>query len=378
MPHSPPKNIMLISYDDRFVFFHIPRCAGSTVHGHLEKHLKRNRKRHKIFWHKQEKRGREVDTAHLTCRKQLVTWWGHFTNVDRDLSSYYKFTFVRNPYDRCVSSYNWQWERKRFPPEKPFSAFLEVMQANQDRWEERKYVHFFPGTLFTHNHDGSQYVDFIGKQENLHTDLAEVLRWYRIPQHDLQDKNVRMRAGAGRGQNTMDESRYLKHHTPRTIAIINELYKDDFKRFGYEVISPTDARVANNREWYGRDQPPPSPPKHLARAPAPAPASAPAPAGDAPKSVKPQGVLQPELQETRGRGRGAEVRAGADAGREEGEEVEEGEMKAATEAEAEAETGSKERRGGNGSSSGGGRGNNSDSEAGDGDGRQQKRQRLEE
>jgi hypothetical protein len=77
-------------------------------------------------------------------------------------SSYFKFCFERNPYDRAISRYYWKTRERPDPP--PISAFF--------RGAERRRISNWP----TYTIDDRIAVDFVGRFENLAGDLAQALR----------------------------------------------------------------------------------------------------------------------------------------------------------------------------------------------------------
>tara|TARA_R100000008_G_C3504305_1_gene125322 strand:- start:49 stop:717 length:669 start_codon:yes stop_codon:yes gene_type:complete len=125
--------------------------------------------------------------------EEFDKWWDNLT--DEKLDDYFKFAFVRNPYDRLVSAFNHIIMEetltklyKYWPIIKPndvlqptniefyqlfmlFSLFtkrgLQSYNINDDS------VHWMP----QNNHvemDGYQIVDFVGKYENLEVDWKYV------------------------------------------------------------------------------------------------------------------------------------------------------------------------------------------------------------
>ena len=127
-------------------------------------------------------------------------WWDNLT--DRELENYFKFTFVRNPFDRLVSAFshiivegtindyhkNIQLIEVGIPTDRivnetghlevtfdhvylMFGLFIKRLIQHYDINDDS--VHWMPQHIFTEC-DGTPIVDFIGKYENLDEDWRYV------------------------------------------------------------------------------------------------------------------------------------------------------------------------------------------------------------
>jgi hypothetical protein len=144
-----------------------------------------------------------------------------------------KFSFVRNPYTRILSCYldkiAGHPDLKRaylpklgLPPDGEFSfrEFLELVGRQQPR---EMNVHWAPQS-FLLSSDKVGY-DFLGRVERLETDLARVL-----DMRDLPAPPVSRRA---RSHATGAHKRLSDFYGPEEIALVREIYAEDFTRFGY-------------------------------------------------------------------------------------------------------------------------------------------------
>ena len=89
---------MIISDEHSFVFVHIPKCGGTSVHTFLHpfdsrKGMFRNRLEHHLTLGK-------LDYVHIP----LFVLREHFPDEFNAIKNYWSFTIVRNPFDRFASS----------------------------------------------------------------------------------------------------------------------------------------------------------------------------------------------------------------------------------------------------------------------------------
>jgi hypothetical protein len=95
---------------------------------------------------------------------------------------YYKFTFVRNPWDRLFSGYNFLKEGGMNSLDKNFSAtVLKDFDTFEDfvmKWcsEENinSWVHFIPQYKYIYDKNENLVVDFVGRFENFNDDFEKV------------------------------------------------------------------------------------------------------------------------------------------------------------------------------------------------------------
>ena len=203
---------MLVSDSRKLVFVHIQKTGGVTVNNLLREHIP---DMHSILA-RHEFASRGVD--------ELDTW-----------DEYFKFAFVRNPWDRLVSWYVMVTtvqrpgnELGRYVHDKS-STFEEFIHNCTDEIEIRKGVCY----SFTYNQldyvtdeEGNLLVDFIGRLESFDEDVREVFRRIGV---DL-DKISR--------DNRSDHRHYSTYYTPETEMIIRDRFKRDIEYFGYEFEWP--------------------------------------------------------------------------------------------------------------------------------------------
>lgn len=89
---------MIVSDSHRFVFIHNPKVAGMTIRTALMDYETRN---NRFFeWQRVGHHKVQIDMAHITLQ-QLRRY---FPAVVDQVAPYYKFGFVRHPYDRFFSA----------------------------------------------------------------------------------------------------------------------------------------------------------------------------------------------------------------------------------------------------------------------------------
>jgi hypothetical protein len=128
-------------------------------------------------------------------------------------SRYFKFAFVRNPWDRQVSLYFWRYPDAAKRPS--FEAFL-----TDPRWI-RTTRNFDIYTI-----EGKPAVDFIGRYDRLAEDLRAAFDRIGIAEEPILPRLKGDTRPAGRD--------YRSFYTPKTRAIVANLYAREIKLLGFE------------------------------------------------------------------------------------------------------------------------------------------------
>jgi hypothetical protein len=127
--------------------------------------------------------------------------------------SYFKFAFVRNPWDRQISQYLYKTKSKRTRPS------LERFMARK----KRAYVTSYE--IYTI--DGEVAIDYVGRYETLEADLITALARAGVKQTiEIPRTNV-----------TRDRDRslgYRSYYTPETQALVADWYAPEIALWGYE------------------------------------------------------------------------------------------------------------------------------------------------
>lgn len=156
-------------------------------------------------------------------------WWYQLVFDHEEFDSYFKFAFVRNPWDRLVSAYTFlkqggmsendkKWAEQHLSGFDDFDSFVKVWVNRQNIY---KGIHFVPQFEFVCLGDLRPAVDFIGRFERLAEDF-NFIREKLGKESNLQKLNM----GAKKD--------YRQFYTKETIQIVADAYYEDVKIFGYD------------------------------------------------------------------------------------------------------------------------------------------------
>jgi hypothetical protein len=206
---------MLISDSHQFIFVHIRKAAGSSIRDTLEplslvkptdnwskikSRFLRTEKDYKKYAFRQH--------DSITVAKRLMP--------PELFESYFKFAFVRNPWDRLVSEY--EFIRRR-PDHGRHSKVMKMGFEKYIVYQSKRFDAHQINMLA--DKDGNLLMDFIGKFENLHDD------WNRITDKlGIENKELTHRKKAGIKD-------YNSYYTDESRALVSELWKRDIEAFGY-------------------------------------------------------------------------------------------------------------------------------------------------
>ncbi|MFI0434185.1 MAG: sulfotransferase family 2 domain-containing protein [Parachlamydiaceae bacterium] len=141
------------------------------------------------------------------------------TRLPKKFKDYFKFAFVRNPWDRVVSCYFHKVVTKEIPLfkecfDKDFDFFVDFINKTDLRTANahiRLQTKLIPKGL-----------DFIGKLDTFDQDFQHVCDVIGIEYHGLTHEHQTQHA------------HYSSYYTPRTRRIIAKKYEADIKAFGFK------------------------------------------------------------------------------------------------------------------------------------------------
>jgi len=141
----------------------------------------------------------------------------------------FKFTFVRNPWDRLVSAFfylknqnmmsNQRWAKEHLSRFQDFNTFVTQWLTRDNIWS---FVFFRPQYHFICCEGRQPAVDFIGYYENLVPDFTVICERIKSSAK-LEEKNRNSRRGRD----------YREYYTDETRNLVAEIYAEDIELFGY-------------------------------------------------------------------------------------------------------------------------------------------------
>ena len=187
------------------IFIHIPKTAGTSILSALAG-------------------GRKFHRDH--------TPWYVYNSINRwRYAHYFKFAFVRNPYDRAVSTYEYLANGGNGMDDLAYKTYFEahgidfetfvLEYLDCDKLQEHMLLR--PQFIYLYDMHGKLQVDYVGRFETLERDYAVVAEKIGLPR-SLPRKNTSDRRGSYRA--------YYKN--PEVAARISELYGRDFDLLGYD------------------------------------------------------------------------------------------------------------------------------------------------
>ena len=185
---------MRISHKHKFVFISVPKTGSTSVRSIIDPYsdiLSVNDKNSPYKHH----------TTALNLKK-------HFESKGWDWSGYYKFSVVRNPWERRVSSWAYR---------------LKKGQHNYTEFKDfTRHYPAVPQFSWLSDQDGNFLMDYVFKLEDP-DGMDKVFNKLKISKVKLPHKN---RNG---------HKHYTEYYDEETKQIIAEKYAKDIEYFGYEL-----------------------------------------------------------------------------------------------------------------------------------------------
>jgi chondroitin 4-sulfotransferase 11 len=189
-------------FEKEVVFIHIPKAAGSSINMSLYGNM---------------------GLGHLSVR-EYINLFGLIK-----YKSLYSFTFVRNPYSRVQSAYNFLKKGGMNSVDEKFAnKFIHkfedlndfILHGLNESEEIQRWIHFIPQYEFLF-YNGKKQVDYIGKVENINKDYKYIMNVLGI-KNDLETHN-QMQSG----------NDFMQHFNDESKQVIQQLYSKDFEEFNY-------------------------------------------------------------------------------------------------------------------------------------------------
>ncbi len=221
---AAPSLCRMISYEHGCIFIHLPKTCGSSIE--------------RLIWTPEQR------TPEFLCRGFVSEFHNRYQTgglqhllarqVREEVGAEtfercFKFSFVRNPWDKAVSQYAYMAQRedlRRFVGMSPQTGFKDYLSLIV----RRRHVQWEPQLSFLLDDNGELLVDYVGRYEQLLEGAQHVLRQLRLPPRLLPHGN-RSRRGA-----------YQDYYDDESREMVAELFAEDIDRLGYVYESVPSAQ----------------------------------------------------------------------------------------------------------------------------------------
>lgn len=217
MAHAFLRYAMIISHQHRFVFAAVPKTGTHSVRQALREHMSEDDiEQVGLFVNKRfpYEELAAIRHGHLSLRQVRP----HLS--EEAFASYFKFAFVRNPFDRFVSYCAFMTrDRDVFQraPQAVMHHFLFVEPPEQ-------HILFQPQASVLVDDDGRTLLtDMVGRVEDMQGSYDAIATRIGIPTRRLDQVN-----GSKRGD-------YRQYYTPALADAVAKRYALDIELFGYQL-----------------------------------------------------------------------------------------------------------------------------------------------
>ena len=211
---------MIISHKHKFIFFKSRKTAGSSIQTALAKHCGPD-----DIITGQYRDGID-DDSHSAGLNMDKFWTNHphppILETKRFLGedvwkSYFKFAFLRNPYEIQVSRYFWEKRGKGDTVDEcSIDGFREWVKSGEMLNHDLLYPYVMVGDNIE--------LDYIGRYETLQWDFDLICGILKLPKTNLPVKKGGYR----------DKLHYSKYYDENTIGLVGDFHIKDIKKFGYD------------------------------------------------------------------------------------------------------------------------------------------------
>jgi len=205
---------MIISHQHRFVFAAIPKTGTHSVRQALREHLSEDDlEQVGLFVNKRFpfEELAAIKHGHISLQ-QIRPFLG-----DDAFGAYFKFAFVRNPFDRFISYCAFMTRAD--------GAFLknpqQVMRYILHEARPVQHVLFQPQHSFVTDADGTLLADHVGRVEDMQGSFDAICERLNLPGATLEQVNSSRRGS------------YRDYYDDALIDDVAQLYRRDLELFGY-------------------------------------------------------------------------------------------------------------------------------------------------
>jgi len=213
----------MISDRFNFIFFHVPKAAGSSIISGFRENFQDsiivNEKNTKLVNFLKTNNYKNWPN-HTKC--QIIRKFLGEVEFDK----YFKFAFVRNPFDKLVSIYHYVKQKEA----KIFEGKIESLpKFNQSIINSKSFEHWIKDSNlgdtqydFLTSNAGELLVNYVGKTEYIQADLSYVYGLLNISNMYVSKLNASKRKD------------YRKYFDTEAVEIIRRKFKNDIYFWGYD------------------------------------------------------------------------------------------------------------------------------------------------
>lgn len=229
----------MIAHNDNCLFIHIPKAAGQSIESVFlgQNNLTWNEREQLLLKPNNNPQKGPPRLAHLTADEYLSL--GYLT--PEKFNDLFKFTIVRNPWDRLVSEYLYKKHAFCF---KDF-IFKHFPQKGIDDYKNNNgvYRHVMPQYQFIYDKEGKCLVDYIGKFEALQEHFSVISQKVFDQPLELPHKNKTQQLSMlsrsvdklkKRLNGTANKQHYSSFYDDETLEWVTEFYAKDIELFNYQ------------------------------------------------------------------------------------------------------------------------------------------------
>lgn len=209
---------------NKFVFIHIPKVAGTSIEKHLGIYSRNNKLTTQLGFGRFKADNIDYSLQHVSLEQLLD--FNLLTQYEID--NFFKFSFVRNPWDRAVSGYKWQ--KKVMKKKITFREYLLLCEKHSKINKDNKSInlencHFIPQSRYVFDRNNRLVVDFVGKYEQLQVDMDFVLDKLSFERRELGNHNK---------GNSLPY--FFYYFDIRNFFLVKRIYNEDIINFNYHFF----------------------------------------------------------------------------------------------------------------------------------------------